>query len=387
MSSGPGYTSLPGTIDPQQMCGDAASGVVSTEWYAPSSSVCLPLLGYALASSTASPMSTIKIEPGTDYAQYIYNDQYITPYPSSTVESQPWPAYSRASVPDISGSSYMFQQQHTHPLYTQHQQFPAHFKDPTRPRSSPSTFGPSADTVAWPTTSSGLGIEYTSTAGQPTPPVSSAFPPTVFHYPLGEQYANSTASPPEIRHPQPRRSYTTIAPTPISLVSVKRQRDDDERTESSSSTKRRKRTSSVASADMTEDDRFLVQLKEDESLPWKDIAIRFQKDKGKSFQVAALQMRYKRLREKYRVWEEQDLSALKLAHEYWDKYKWEIISSKMVDFNINERWPARHCARKWQELDTMAVAQPTTSMGMTPGVSQFSSPTDANLHFAFMPIQ
>lgn len=85
----------------------------------------------------------------------------------------------------------------------------------------------------------------------------------------------------------------------------------------------------MASADLSEDDRFLVQLKEDENLPWKDIATRFQTDKGKNFQVAALQMRYKRLREKFRVWEEQDVNALKLAHEYWEKYKWEIISAKV----------------------------------------------------------
>ena len=88
----------------------------------------------------------------------------------------------------------------------------------------------------------------------------------------------------------------------------------------------------MASADLSEDDRFLVQLKEEEALPWKDIANRFQTDLGKNFQVAALQMRYKRLREKFRVWEEQDVKALQLAHEYWEKYKWEIISAKVSLF-------------------------------------------------------
>lgn len=115
------------------------------------------------------------------------------------------------------------------------------------------------------------------------------------------------------------------------MAAIKRLRDDDEAAESSSSssTKRRKRTSSVASADLSDDDRFLVQLKEDENLPWKDIAGRFFSDKGKTFQVAALQMRYKRLREKFRTWEQQDLDALKLAVEYWEKSKWEIISAKV----------------------------------------------------------
>lgn len=203
-------------------------------------------------------------------------------------------------------------------------------KDPSRPRSSPSTFGPGSDTIPWPP-ANGLGIYSTGAAGQPTP-VTSTFPPQVFqHFPTDDTY--STSSPPQIQQPQPRRPYTTIAPNPASSLPPKRRRDDDDANSAhdtpNASSKKRKRTSSVASADLSEDDRFLVQLKEDENLPWKDIAGRFHSDKGKNFQVAALQMRYKRLREKFRTWEEQDVSALRLAHEYWEKYKWEIISSKV----------------------------------------------------------
>ena len=162
-----------------------------------------------------------------------------------------------------------------------------------------------------------------------TTPLASVFPPNVFQtYPAEEHY--SMSSPPEIRQPQPRRPYTNIAPNPAGVAAQKRRRDEEEQQDSgSSSGKRRKRTSSVASADLSEDDRLLVQLKEDENLPWKDIANRFQSDKGKNFQVAALQMRYKRLREKFRVWEDQDLHALRMAHEYWEKYKWEIIGAKV----------------------------------------------------------
>ncbi|KAK0247888.1 hypothetical protein LTS09_016989 [Friedmanniomyces endolithicus] len=343
----------------------------------------------ASIDAMASHMSINDVESNADSSQYGYHDPYATPFPSSTVEGQQWPIYTRASVPDISATAFSLQQQHAQSQYNQLQAFPPHFKDPTRPRSSPSTFGYSADNVVWPVTSSGLGIQYTSTAGQPTPPVTSTFPPTAFQYPIGEQYVDQTASPPEIRHPQPQRSYTNIAPNPTSIAQAKRQRDDDERTEPGSSSKRRRRTGSVASADMSEDDRYLVQLKDDENLPWKDIATRFHTDKGKHFQVAALQMRYKRLREKYRVWEEQDMSALRQAYEYWEKYKWQIISAKMVDFNITERWPERHCARKWQEMESLSLSHPMTTAGFTPGVSSthFSSPVDAPMHFAFMPIQ
>ena len=58
----------------------------------------------------------------------------------------------------------------------------------------------------------------------------------------------------------------------------------------------------------------------------------------------------------------------------------------MLDFGINERWPARHCARKWQELETTAATMAATA-SMTPAMSQFSSPVEAPTHFAFMPLQ
>lgn len=173
----------------------------------------------------------------------------------------------------------------------------------------------------------GLGIQYSKpTASAAVTSVLPGYSQNDFQHPIKDvkdQYSITTTSPPEIKHPQPRRSYTNIAPTP-----VKRAREDDD-ARAESAKKQRHRTSSVVSADMSDDDRYLLRLKENENLPWKDIAHRFQSDKAKNFQVAALQMRYKRLREKYRVWEEADLKALTLAHEYWEKQKWEIISNKV----------------------------------------------------------
>ncbi|KAK4504269.1 hypothetical protein PRZ48_005185 [Zasmidium cellare] len=360
MSSSQVYPTLTGTIDPEHMGTDATAGIVGSEWYTP--------------------------------GQYAFHDPYITPYPSSTVESQPWTQYARASVPDIHlGHGYAPH----HPPPQQSPPIHPPFKDPGRPRSSPSTFGPSD--MPWTTT--GLGIAYTmSTAGQPTP-VTSTFPPNVFQtYPTDDHYSTS---PPEIRQPQPRRPYASIAPNPTGQGTKRPRRDEDEGTQpppelpssTQSASKRRKRTASVASNELNEDDRFLVQLKEDENLPWKDIANRFQSDKGKNFQVAALQMRYKRLREKFRIWEDQDLQALRLAHEYWEKYKWEIISAKMLDYGIGERWPARHCARKWQELEstgsttTLITTTVPGGMGTPASISQFSSPVEGPVHFSFMPPQ
>lgn len=375
MSSGEAFPTLPVSSHYGTMA-DHTPGIVTTEWYAPSS-VCLLLPScdrYINDLANCPVDSTV-----ANASQYSYAEPYSTPYPSSTLDSQQWTQYARASIHEFPTSNYPLNP----PPHLQFQQLPHQVKDPSRPRSSPSTFGPAVDNVSWPTTN-GLGIF--SSVGQPTPPITSTFPPSVFQtYPQEDQYTG--ASPPEIRQPQPRRPFPNIAPNPAQVAAQKRKRDEDDQQETTTASgKKRKRTSSVASADLSEDDRFLVQLKEKESLPWKDIANRFQSDLGKNFQVAALQMRYKRLREKFREWQDEDIHALRLAHEYWEKNKWDIIAQKMLDNGINERWPSRHCARKWQELETQAATLAATA-SMTPALSQFSSPIDAPTQFTFMPIQ
>lgn len=137
--------------------------------------------------------------------------------------------------------------------------------------------------------------------------------------------------------PQPRRVFTPIAPQPIDTprsMAAKRPRDDDECAELS---KRRRRSESTTSTqlELTEEDKLLLRLKEEESMPWKDIAARFQSDLGKQYQIPALQMRLKRLRERMRVWGEADVRALRMAHEYWAQNKFDIISQK-VSFDCSK---------------------------------------------------
>src|SRR5207302_1421892 len=124
--------------------------------------------------------------------------------------------------------------------------------------------------------------------------------------------------------PQPRRMYPPIAPHPVGVQkmnSLKRPHDEDELPDAS---KRRKRSeSSAMSMDLGEEDRLLIQLKDEENMPWKDIAAKFQTDLGKTYQIPALQMRLKRLRERMRVWNDADVRALRLAHEYWIQNKFE----------------------------------------------------------------
>ena len=137
--------------------------------------------------------------------------------------------------------------------------------------------------------------------------------------------------------PQLHRGFTPIAPQPMDtprLMAAKRLRDDDENAEL---TKRRRRSESTTSTqlELTEEDKLLLKLKEEESMPWKDIAARFQKDLGKQYQIPALQMRLKRIRERIRMWSDADVRALRMAHEYWAQNRFDIISQK-VSYNLQE---------------------------------------------------
>lgn len=71
--------------------------------------------------------------------------------------------------------------------------------------------------------------------------------------------------------------------------------------------KRKRAVSNPGPVELNEEETLLLKLKEEESLPWKDIAVRFQTELGKTYQVPALQMRFKRLRERMRNWTETDV--------------------------------------------------------------------------------
>jgi hypothetical protein len=186
---------------------------------------------------------------------------------------------------------------------------------PNRPRSSPTEY-------QWPMNS--LGISGSTMA----PHFYSS--PT---FPQGRDRSPCLSEPAmELSAPQARRFYAPIAPHPSGArtSAPKRSRGDDD-DEPLDQGKRRKRSDSNTSATMElgEEDRLLIQLKDEESMPWKDIAARFQSDLGKTYQIPALQMRLKRLRERMRVWTDVDVKALRMAHEYWVQSKFDIIAQKV----------------------------------------------------------
>jgi len=190
--------------------------------------------------------------------------------------------------------------------------------------------------VPWPL-HNGLGIYPASSLCQLTP-VTPTFPPVTFpsfsneapyveDRPIvADQQQNSTSiATPEIVQPKPRRPYANIAPDPAG-VAAKRKRDEDDQEDFYTNDKKRNRTCAIPLADLNPRHRLLVTLKEQANLPWKDIAARVSEAEGKTVQVATLQMAYTRMRERYRIWSESDITALREAHDLWEKKKWENIS-------------------------------------------------------------
>lgn len=63
----------------------------------------------------------------------------------------------------------------------------------------------------------------------------------------------------------------------------------------------------LLSGEMNTEERLLLQLTEEENLPWKDVATKFKELTGKAMKVPALQMRKKRLIERLRLWTPQEV--------------------------------------------------------------------------------
>ncbi|KAI9816695.1 MAG: hypothetical protein M1832_004983 [Thelocarpon impressellum] len=236
----------------------------------------------------------------------------------------------------------------------------------SRPRSSAGIFAPELDTLHRPRSHStgmypspvdsyafshnALGIKqgavedltFSNASYMRSPTGLATRSPTPYHGPMAVPELNVTSTG---MNPIP------IAPNPAGLQkmsSLKRGRDDDA---AETAPKRRRRSSlNTATFELSDEERLLLRLKDEVNLPWKDIALRFQLELGKSHQVPALQMRYKRLRERLRGWTEPDVQALQQARDYWEKFKWDIIATKMLDFGCGEKWPAKYCIRKWEEL-------------------------------------
>ena len=172
-----------------------------------------------------------------------------------------------------------------------------------RPRSSPSAFGPIVEDLLFPGNPFRPRPEGYQLPATPASPLTTTRPPS--------PYFGTEALPPIITQQTPplRAGPIPIAPDPIGLQqmhALKRMREEEEWAEGGSR-KRRRAPSQVGPIELNEEEQLLLRLKDEENLPWKDIAVRFQEELGKSYQVPALQMRFKRLRERMRCWTEADV--------------------------------------------------------------------------------
>lgn len=238
--------------------------------------------------------------------------------------------------------------------------------DFSRPKSSPGILGHQADEYLFQNNPLRIRgdrdvLDAVSFPMSPFAPTRS-IAPSPYHStqsPTPSAYSTTFGVSPQVVSPRQvsggsKKGPVPIAPHPVGLQRLKAQKRQREEDSPADQTTKRRRTSGtphVAAIELSEEERLLLRLKDQENLAWKDIAAKFHAELGKPTQVPALQMRYKRLREKLRAWTPTDIQALVQAHEYWEKNKWEIISTKMIEFGSDERWPSRLCARKWDELN------------------------------------
>ena len=134
------------------------------------------------------------------------------------------------------------------------------------------------------------------------------------------------------------RPFAPIAPDPVGLQRMQAVRQSQEVEEGQQSKKRRLTNPTMeapAPPPLKDEDKLLLQLKDEQQLPWKNIVSRFQQETGKVHAIAALQMRYKRLKDRLQVWTDPDIEALKQAHEYWESRKFDIISAKVCVFTTS----------------------------------------------------
>ncbi|KAL8741710.1 MAG: hypothetical protein Q9190_005712 [Brigantiaea leucoxantha] len=181
---------------------------------------------------------------------------------------------------------------------------PGHVVSYPRPKSSPSTFPSNVEDLLFPENPFRLKTEDYPPPMYSMAPIQPTKAATTNSYFSGDYGMTTAASASPIRSgPIP------IAPDPVGLRqmnALKRMREEEDYSEFNQ--KRRKRAPSQAGpVELNEEEQLLLKLKEEENLPWKDIAVRFQTDLGKTYQVPALQMRFKRLRERMRTWTETDV--------------------------------------------------------------------------------
>ncbi|EPS40358.1 hypothetical protein H072_5829 [Dactylellina haptotyla CBS 200.50] len=126
---------------------------------------------------------------------------------------------------------------------------------------------------------------------------------------------------------------------------------------------KRRKSSATQPWQLSDDDRYLMKLKDEDQLPWKEIVNRFKEEGRGTHRVPALQMRLKRIKERIRQWTPEDEKLLDDAKKWLDKNYWEIVSSKMIEYGRKEKIPGTSCEKKWKELNARRESERDSKSG------------------------
>lgn len=126
-------------------------------------------------------------------------------------------------------------------------------------------------------------------------------------------------------------------------------------------------TTYAAPAGLSEDDSLLLQLRQEERLPWRDIAARYQNEKGKNFHIEALELRCERLLQKFRIWEEpsegQVISDTTKSEKQFNDNSMSVPHDLSVD--VSSPKPSDDTGLN---IDNWRRGRPTSSRGPEPTI-------------------
>ncbi|KAK2757059.1 hypothetical protein FQN54_005028 [Arachnomyces sp. PD_36] len=167
-----------------------------------------------------------------------------------------------------------------------------------------------------------------------------------------EQHRQRRTKRGESTTPRRRSTPVSIAPNPAGIQQLEAERRIEQEMEASHSNSSGRRKSSSTKrrfSQLAAETEFVKELRE-QNVPWKEVVERFEAKFGIECTQARLQMRNTRLLKRMKEWAEDDIRALRNAHEYWEKAKFEIISEKMQEFGASDKFSPLQCEQKWREL-------------------------------------
>ncbi|KAF8476772.1 hypothetical protein BDZ91DRAFT_787364 [Kalaharituber pfeilii] len=176
---------------------------------------------------------------------------------------------------------------------------------------------------------------------------------------------------PPISPAQPRQVQLSPRMIPFFPNKMKRSRGCGQSAVSASS----KRLRSAGPQKLGNVEKLLLDLRDKKKMAWKDCAGAVIKETGKEIKVPALQMRLKRCKERFVVWEQTDIERLQEAAQQVEnriqKKRLEWIAEEMMALGSAKKYSPASCDKKLKELAATAVALSRVSPPSTQACHNF----------------